>query len=260
MIELEKRKLKYGYIESSMKSVAEYMERKLISNLGPKAEAGRTRSESGYQRIAASVAGRIARELGCSEYKAKALSLGAGAYFPKYGHEGLKVVKQYIVDNNIDLKTDETLGINAACYAVSRYNHGTKIVINTAFYNLAYDYFYSIDSCKESRIVRLVQDTIMDVKKAEAFYDGHPGDLLFDATSELAALAEEHKDLKKGTLLDKYRSEIDNYKFPELTEEERNDIYTRLDELMESFTKLAFSKKSPEEVVLLYITSGLFCD
>ena len=77
MVKIEKRLIKHGHSESHLKSLAEYLERNLSRDLGPKAEAGSMRSESGYQRIAASVSGRIALELGCSEYKAKALSLGA---------------------------------------------------------------------------------------------------------------------------------------------------------------------------------------
>ena len=263
MITLEKRKLNYGYIESHMKRVVEYMDRKLTGNLGPKAEAGSTRSESGYQRIAASVSGRIAGELGCSQHKAMALSMAVGMYFPKYGHEGLNAVKQYIIDRNIDLDLD-TLGITAACYCESRYNRGTTIIVSTAFYNLVYDYFYGIDSCTESKIVRLVQDTIMDVKKAEAFYDGNPGDLLFDATHELAELAKANKTLTKGTLLDKYKNEIDNYRLRHLTDEERQDIIDSLDKLVAGFTSypedLKHLSKTPEEAVLAYIVTGLFVD
>ncbi len=267
MITIEKRVIKDGYIESYLERLVEYLERNLSRDLGPKAEAGSMRSESGYQRIAASVSGRIARELGYSELKAKALSLGVGSYFPKYGHEGLKAVKQYVIENNIDLELD-TLELTAACYSAQRYSHryradDFKIMVPTVFYDLVYDYVYGIDNYTESKIVRLVQDTIMDVKKAEAFYDGNPGDLLFDATNELVELAKEHKTLVRGTFLEKYREKINDYQLPTLTEEAHNEIYKRLDELMESFTShsenLKFLDRTPEDVVLLYITSGLFC-
>lgn len=261
MITFNKRKLNYGFIESHMKRTAEYMERKLTANLGPKAETGSTRSESGYQRIAASVSAKIARELGCSEHKAKVLSMAVGFYFPKYGHEGLKAVKQYIIDRNIDLDLD-TLGIAAACFSSTRYSRGTTIIVSTAFYGLVYDYFYGIDSCTESKIVRLVQDTIIDIKKAEAFYEGNPGTLLYDVTEELVQLAKENKALTKGTLLDKYKKDIKNCQFPPLTDEERQDIYDSLDKLVAGFTgypeHLEHLKKTPEEAVLVYIVTGLF--
>jgi len=268
MINFEKRLIKHGHSEDYLKSLVEYLERNLSRDLGPKAEAGSARSESGYQRIAAGVSGRIARQLGCSEYKAKALSLGIGLCFPKHGHEGLKAVKQYVIEHDIDLDLD-TLELTAACYAAQRYlmrysAEAFKIIVPTVFYNLVYDYVYGIDRYTECKIVRLVQETIMNVKKAEAFYDGNPGDLLFDATTELVELAETHKKPVKGMLLDKYREKTDSYRFPELTEAERKEIYDRLDSLMESFAdhpeNLKYLDRAPEDVVLLYITSGLFCD
>ena len=267
MVKIEKRLIKHGHSESHLKSLAEYLERNLSRDLGPKAEAGSMRSESGYQRIAASVSGRIARELGCSEYKAKALSLGIGLCFPKYGHEGFKAVKQYITENDIDLELD-TLELIAACYSAQRYAKryrvdDYKVVVSTAFYNLVYDYVYGIDNYTESKIVRLVQETIMDVKKCEVFYDGNSGNLLFDATNELVDLVKEHKTLVRGTLLDNYKDKINDYQFPTLTEEEHDEIYKRIDELIESFTSLPEDLKdlggSPEDAVLLYITSGLYC-
>ncbi|MBQ8893084.1 MAG: hypothetical protein IJ043_01600 [Clostridia bacterium] len=85
MIELEIRKLNPGCDESYIARLREWLERNVFKELASKAENGSTRSESGYQRIAASVSGQIARELGCSKDRAEALSMSAGLYFPKYG-------------------------------------------------------------------------------------------------------------------------------------------------------------------------------
>lgn len=257
MIEFDNRKIGSEYEEGHIARVAEYLEHAVSRQLIGKAEAGTGRSERGYQLISASTCGSIARAIGGNENKAKVLSMAVGLYFPKYGHEGLKAVKQYIIDHNIDLDL-ESLGLTAVCYFISQYCHQTsKPRTVNVFYDLVYDYFYGIDQYEESKIVRLVQNTIMEIKRAEHFYDGNPGDLLFNVTQELIQLAREHKALKKGTLLEKYQHKIKDYHLPGLTEEERQDIYNGLDEYMESFTnhkgELAKFDKTKEETVLTYI-------
>ena len=263
-MEFELRPVKPEAYESCLKKVGEYMERNLSRELGRKTDYGRTRAELGYQRIAASVSGQIAGELGCSEAGARVVSMAAGLYFPKYGQEGLKAVKQYIIDRGIDLDP-ETLGLAVACYYVSEYRFRyPKPTALEAYYGLFLDYFTGKDTLPESRIVRLVQQTILDVKKAEAFCRGLPGDLLYDATKELVALAREHKTLVKGTFLEPYREQIAQYRFPQLPEQTRREIYDRLDRLIGEFANypehLAHWNKPPEEVVLHYIVSGILCE
>lgn len=266
MIELEIRQLNPGYDEGYIKRIREWLEHNVFKELATKAENGSTRSESGYQRIAASVCGSIARELGCSEDRAAALSLSVGLCFPKYGHEGLKAIKLYIEDRGIDIDPKD-LGLYNACYYISSIHYHTrnsKHVAAKPLYELLYDYFHEVDSMEESRIVRLVQETIMDVKKAEAVYAGNPGDLLYDATQELIDLAKEYKKPMKGTLLEKYRERIDTYSFPPLTNEQQKEIYDKLDELINVFTNHPSDLAelwdiTPEEVVLKYISISLLC-
>lgn len=243
--------------------IAESMDRNLSSDLGPKAEHGRTRSERGYQMIAATTCRQIARALGANEAKTAAMCLAAGMYFPQYGQEGLKVIKEYIKDRSIDLDPD-TLGLTSACYIIS--NHCFQFLeptVHVIFYDLAEDYFSGQDQNEESKIVRLVQNTIMDVKKAEGFYDGAPGDLLYDVTRELVALAEDNQTLTKGTLLEPYRENIENYQFPPLSDEEKQALYEQLDQLIDEFCNYkpypVYRNETPEEVVLEYITGGILC-
>jgi len=84
------------------------------------------------------------------------------------------------------------------------------------------DYGRGIDKFEESKIVRLVQETILNVKKAELFYDGYVGDLLYDTTNELVDL----------------------------------------DELMDCYLNRSIVKHTgfatPEEIVMHYILSGLY--
>ncbi len=249
--------------ENYFERIVEYMDRNLSSNLGPKAEHGRNRSERGYQLTAASTCRQLARALGANEAKTEALSLAAGMYFPQYGQEGLKVIKEYIKDRSIDLNPD-TLGLTSTCYIIS--NHCFQFLeptVHVIFYDLADDYFSGRDQNEESKIVRLVQNTIMNVKKAEVFYDGAPGDLLYDVTNELVALAKDNQALTKGTLLEPYREKIENYKFPPLSEAERKGVYQQLDQCIDEFCNYKpypeYRNETPEEVVLEYIVGGILC-
>lgn len=113
------------------------------------------------------------------------------------------------------------------------------------------DYFAGIDSCEEIRIVRLVQKTIQDVKAAENYYNGEPGDLLYKATQELYDFAKLYKELRESSLLARYAEQIAAYQWPRLTEVQRKDVYDTLDRYIQEFG--AGGSKTPEETVLIYI-------
>ncbi len=263
MIEFQKRESRPEVCEGYFKRIGEYMDRNLTRELGPKSETGSNRSESGYQRIAASTCGQIAQELGCSEAKARALSMLAGICFPKYGHRGVEAIRQYIADHGIDLD-QERIQPAAMCYYISSHAmRNSHFIVAAVACDLIEDYCSGAGQYEESRIVRLVQETILDVKKAEPFYEGNPGDLLFDATRELVDLAKEKKVLTRGILLEKYREQIDACQFPPLTEVQRSEVYDMLDKLVYEFSHypkgLESHNQTPEETVLMYIVSGLFC-
>ena len=252
MIEITRRKISPERVDKYFTNLKNTLDGSLSRILMGKAEAGTSRGERGYQIVAASTAGSIARAIGCSEDKAKALSMAVGIYFPKYGHAGLKAVKQYIVERNIDLDLAD-LGVVTICNYLSANLH----IVPEVIYDLLHDYFYGIDSCQEIQVVRLVQDTIMEVKKAEHFYEGQPGNLLFAVTQELVDLAREHKKLMPGTLLEKYKDKTVNYRFPDLTDQERQDVYDTLDQYVHDFTsntgEMEKYNRTPEEAVVIYI-------
>ena len=56
---------------------------------------------------------------------------------------------------------------------------------------------------------------------------------------------------------------IDAHRFPPLTEAQRSEVYDMLDKLIYEFPHypegLEFHNQTPEETVLMYIVSGLFC-
>ena len=224
----------------------------VFSTLRDKSEAGRSRSERGYQLIAATTSRQLARALGCSENIAGSLSMAVGSFFPKYGQQGIAAVKKYISANNIDLDP-ETLGVDMIEYSL----YSGLNVISTDFDELLKEYFGGIEKTQEVCIVRFVQSAIIDIKKAEAFYDGDPGDLLFNVTSEMVASAKETGHLIRSKILEKFDERISTYSFPLLTESEQMDVDEALDRYIDSFSNYSEDMESldrtPEEAVLIYM-------
>ena len=240
-------------VDAYYKRIKASFEMSLRRTLGGKAESGSTRSEYGYQSIAATSAVQLARTLGANEDKTAALSMAAGLYFPKYGHKGLEIVKQYITENNIDLSPESMGADMIECYMVDVLDD--RII--TDFDTAIRDYYAGDYSIWELKIVRFIQDTIMEVKKAEPFYQGQPGDLLFDVMQEVKNQAETHGELIKSSILEKYSKQISTFDFPELIEAECAEVYRELDCFIQEFCNmtgdLARYNKTPEEAVLTYI-------
>lgn len=223
----------------------------ITQHLQFRAEAGSTRSERGYQKIAASTCGRIAWVLGCSEARAEVLSHAVGLYFPNYGQEGIRAVKRYIKERGLHLD-HEMLGRDAVLFAVRKI--GWPIIGH--FYRSVQSYFAG-ESDPEIDIVRLVQDTIKKVKTAEHFYDGYPGDLLFDVSQELVRLAEENGRLEESRILKQYEEQIASYEPVRLTEEQIQEEFKVMDHYIDVFGHypegLEHHDLTPEEGLLMYM-------
>lgn len=238
------------------KRIKEYFDIIMInSSLAGKADLGSNRSEKGYQLIAASASRQMARALGCSEDKAEALSLAVGQFFPKYGMAGVEPIKEYIVNNKIDLDPDN-LGVDLVEYIINR-----RLLVAIDFDEKLHQYFRGDDSDPEVRIVRFVQQTIKEVKIAEKYFAGNPGDLLFDVSQEIVKLAGETEQLTSSRILDEYRQQIDTYQPPELTEEQRQDIFAELDIYIHSFCEktgdMEKLNETREAAVLIYMESAV---
>lgn len=242
MVEVKKYDIKPEHVDAYYKRLTRTLEFCVSRHLAGKAEAGTTRSEKGYQLIAANTAGRLARALGCSEMKTKNLCMAVGMCFPQYGQEGFRAVKQYIADQHIDLEL-QMLEVTFAEYLIRKYRE----LVSTEFHEMLCAYFSGEEGPDEVRIVRFVQELIKDIKKAEVFYDGYSGDLLYDVTQEAVEVSQKKKELMRGSILADYDEKVAAYQPPQLAEEERSEVYQTLDRYIREFDG------NPEEVVLTYI-------
>lgn len=242
MVEIKKYDIKPEHVDSYYRRLNRTLEFCVSRHLAGKAEAGTSRSERGYQLIAANTAGRLARVLDCSETKTQNLCMAVGICFPQYGQEGLRAVKQYIEDQHIDLNP-QMLEVTLAEYQIRKYRE----LVSTEFHELLCAYFAGSEEPDEVRIVRFVQDLIRNVKKATAFYDGYSGDLLYDVTQEAVEASQENKELMRGSILTGYDEKIAAYQLPQLTEEESAEVHQTLDRYIREFDG------SPEEAVLTHI-------
>ncbi|MBR3755649.1 MAG: hypothetical protein IKK48_00935 [Firmicutes bacterium] len=238
------------------KHLKEYFDIVMIhSPLAGKADLGSSRSEKGYQLIAASTSRQMARALGCSENKAEALSLAVGQFFPQYGMAGIEPITEYIVNNKIELAPDN-LGVDLIEYMINQH-----MLVASEFDEKLHQYFSGDDSDPEVQIVRFVQQTIKDVKIAEKFFAGNPGDLLFDVSQEIVKLAGESGQLTSSRILNKYKQQIDTYQPPVLTEKHRQDIFAELDRYIHSFCEktgnLEKFNETPETAVMIYMKNAV---
>ncbi len=97
---------------SKVKDLDKYFERLKIgismsnmwSTLQTKSEFGSNKSEKGYQLVAMTMAGNIARKLNMNPNLAEVLTMCKGSFFPAYGNEGKKTILEYLKEHNIDIK------------------------------------------------------------------------------------------------------------------------------------------------------------
>lgn len=75
--------------------------------LQKKSEYGTARSEKGYQMSASISVRKTARNLGLSDDRAELFVKFLGSYFPKYGAEGKKCIREFLCEKGISISEPE---------------------------------------------------------------------------------------------------------------------------------------------------------
>ena len=137
---------------------------KMWSTLQSKSEYGSNRSEKGYQLVAMTMAGNIARKLNINPDLAETLTMCRGAYFPAYGQEGKKVIMEYLKKHNINI-SESDLAREYVEYDLSQSGN----VIAPEFDEMLRALFNENDTSNipEVDLAKICSKTISDVKLVE---------------------------------------------------------------------------------------------
>lgn len=158
-------------------------------NLAQKAEAGSTRSEKGYQMIAASTARAVAEALGYSAAKAEVISRCIGIGFPRGGKEGMQAIAETAGKLGIEINAP-TLGVESAMEYIS-----SRLFVATALDTHLREYCSDTPTeaivCPEVRVVRICQEMLERVKRAEYHLGVDGGKLLYDSSAETKAASKQ---------------------------------------------------------------------
>ena len=197
-------------------------------SLSLKAEPG-GKSEKGYQMIAKSMSGRIARNLGYNSNKAEVLSMCVGSYFPRYGAEGKKVIEQYIRREGLDIDVS-TLATDCIEHSISK-NDAVAVDLDEALK----EYFGGGNSIPEVEIVRISQNTISAVKRIEALSKINGGDLLYRVSEDIIEASKAKKMPMPSAKLQEMEQKLPQGGKITLTEEEKAEMVEGLDRYVKTF-------------------------
>lgn len=197
------------------------------NSLQTKSELGLNKSEKGYQLIAKTMAGNIARGLNLDPNLAECLTMCYGSFFPAYGKEGKKVIMQFMRDKGIEM-SESDLARNYVEYDL--YDSGN--VITPEFDKYLQELFD--DSRKpitpEVQVARLSAKTLSSIKRIEMNSKINKIDLLYAITKDV-----ENNCINSGELVEslKLREMLKNV--PERTIELSNDIKKKIYEELSTF-------------------------
>ena len=157
--------------------------------LAKKAEAGSARSEKGYQMLAVSTARAVAEALGYSAAKAEVISRCIGIGFPRGGKEGMQVIAETAGKLGIEINAP-TLGVESAMEYIS-----SRLFVATALDTHLREYCSDTPTeaivCPEVRVVRICQEMLERVKRAEYHLGVDGGKLLYDSSAETKAASKQ---------------------------------------------------------------------
>ena len=155
---------------------------KMWSTLQSKSEYGSNRSEKGYQLVAMTMAGNIARKLNINPDLAETLTMCRGAYFPAYGQEGKKVIMEYLKKHNINI-SESDLAREYVEYDLSQSGN----VIAPEFDEMLRALFNENDTSNipEVDLAKICSKTISDVKLVEQSSTIDQTDLLYKVSKDV---------------------------------------------------------------------------
>lgn len=216
---------------------------KMWNTLQSKSEYGSDRSEKGYQLVAMTMAGNIARKLNMNSDLAETLTMCKGAYFPAYGQEGKKVIMEYLQSHNINI-SESDLAREYIEYDLSQSGN----VIAPEFDTMLREVF---DENLESRIpevelAKICNRTISDVKLIERASNINKTDLLYKVSKDVELCSVNSKKPMESEKLKKLISTTSLKQKP-MTEKEKNKIFEDLD------TFIKFAGENELEGVYEYI-------
>lgn len=217
---------------------------RMWNTLQTKSEYGSDRSERGYQLVAKSMAGSIARKLELNANIAEILTMCRGSFFPAKGQAGKKVVMQYLEDRNMNM-SEFDLAREFVEYDL--YESGN--VITPEFDNLLKELFDTSLEAKtpEVQIARICGESIEGIKRIERNSTLNSVDLLYrfskDIEDECVQSRRPTHSKKLQEMLEKLPPEEER----QLTEDEKRKVYSKLDK----FVKLSLGE--PIEGVYKYI-------
>lgn len=199
------------------------------NSLQTKSEVGLDKSEKGYQQIAKTMAGNIARGLNLNSNLAECLTMCYGSFFPAYGSEGKRVVMQFMQDKGIEMSEGD-LARNYIEYDL--YSSGNTIT--PEFDQYLKELFDSSEEPKtpEVQLARLCGKTLDSIKKIEMFSKINQVDLLYALTKDVEKECMSSGQLVESRKIQEMLERVPSYSIG-ISDETREEIYSKLSMFME---------------------------
>lgn len=200
------------------------------NSLQTKSEIGLDKSEKGYQQIAKTMSGNIARGLNLDSNLAECLTMCYGSFFPAYGNCGKKAIMQFMKEHGIEM-SEADLAKNYIEYDL--YSSGN--VITPEFDQYLQELFNSSKELKtpEVKLARLCGQTLSSIKKIEMNSRINQVDLLYAITKDVEENCIRTGKLVESPKLKEMLKSIPNNETETLSDEMIKNIYSDLSSFME---------------------------
>ena len=222
---------------NKVKDLDKYFERLKIgismsnmwNTLQTKSEFGSNKSEKGYQLVAMSMAGNIARKLNMNSDLAEILTMCKGSFFPAYGNEGKKTILEYLKKHNINI-TEADLARQYIEYDLTQSGNVITPEFDEMLKALFEDDYET--TVPEVELAKICSKTIEDLKLIDFASNINQTDLLYKVSKDVEKKSVEAKKPIYSENLQKLLSlaQIDK---KDITEEKKNIIRENLEIFIE---------------------------